>query len=174
MTQVKEIYQAFIDYADQKVLAKLIKKQMEGPVVIPEEGTDINPNETFVYGVYVKNAEAVQGGVPVRNIRVEIRMETPTLAAMIVPPKTVANAYQDLNMTQSLDPGTLVDHMYLRPSNGAMLDAGGQILIENLKGKAKAKGKAQFYVRAYVDFDFDTYVKGQNTVPFQTKFDIKN
>jgi hypothetical protein len=152
---------------------------------VPDTPTTLSPGEGFTFSFTATNAPTLpfpfpvpipippvpqQAQTPIQLINVRYRITSLPLGflQLIVPPTTLAIARSGPALTgRPLDPGSVVDEMYLVPADsaGLVLSPGEPFTLVGLRGKAIATGGAAVAVNILGDPDLDfLFAKNTNSV----------
>ncbi len=105
-----QIRTAVINYVDTKVTVTISNPATSGP--------NINPGESFTVTLTATNADAANGGVPLKDVVWYVVIQDEDIATFEVPtnPPLVARSGLSRNLP-TLTPGSNVREMYLFPSS---------------------------------------------------------
>jgi hypothetical protein len=151
---LKDIRDAVNDAVGSKVTATVTSAG------VPSGQTAFNPGETVTYSVKITNA--ADGG-QLNNVRVHVYVSDASKIKLIVPPTTIATAYQSASGTSVWNPGTEQIAMFLYTSTLSVLSPGDVETIPNLTVKGLAVGTPVIYAHIHCAVDMNWLFPPDNT-----------
>lgn len=124
--------------------------------VIPDQGSTVNPGETFSVRVSVKNPDSIGDGLYLHKLRLHIAVNNP-LVAMLLPPEDVP-AYADAEMTgQPLARERAVKAMVVRydgvPEGHIPPGADRELVVRGRAAKKLSEAQVQISARVSAQVD---------------------
>jgi hypothetical protein len=139
-----------------------------------ESGDVINPNERINIKIRVKNADAANGGVALKNVKYRLSVDSPAVAKLEVP-KTTAGKTTDL-AGNVLTQGLFVNSMIFDPIESQFELPVGDTQDLTLAGQTGATaGTTILRVRVIADVDVDAlFPKNEDSTPAAKTFTVVN
>lgn len=155
---VRDIENDWINYVQKTMVVQVISTGL------PSGESEFNPGDKATYELTLVNGSA-STGVPVKNVRLHVEVSDTTLISLVVPSKSIANAYSDAALTKPLTSvGAQVTEMFLQTSSMLNIDAGAPVGIVSLEVIAlKKAGTAKVEAHPHVDPDLDALFPANQT-----------
>lgn len=109
---LQDFRNAILSYVDSKVTVTISQ-------LTPVAGSEIDPNEDFTFTLTAKNADAANGGVPLRDVVWHVRVDNDAVGKLYVPTTgmTARSSLSTTSDSNKLTTGSQVKEMYLFPNS---------------------------------------------------------